>query len=1073
MRNNKIKYLTGLISAILLSGCNGVGSSEQSGGNQPYTPSSSEVKVPLASQIGTPVSIYAKNSAAQNTKSSLHVSSLSSDSSCLVLLNSNGKNYDSSYDSSEWWSTAKVSFTIKNTCNSPVALKDTKVAVNGFAINGKAVASFGDVAQSGSGPYMAVKSSGNQVIINTPECNGDWCSWAQLGANGEKTFTINSSLGSAITSLSVQSVVLDGGVNPAPTPTPDPSPDPVIKTGEFTLKIDATTLKASCAKQSCSAIIGVGTPSGQSALEQITFNPADTPVIERTYSNLLPGAYTLQVSNGTLPKGTTFDYGTGTGTINVAAGSKNNAAVNFKYTEPVINSNVNFSISGIATADSTKFAGVSSVEAEVTNEKTGQKYHISVPLSGNVSLNGIPTSDSYTIRTQSIANPQDGIFYKGIDVSGVKFSEGANNKALTFTKVDSGIHTLTFSVSGLEAGTNVPVTLADSGDINPGFYVYTAANVVNGSLLKFVDSTVAINVNSPSNYTLDDNYQKVANGSANISLKFTKQVAPQLTYNYDYFDPKTATSFKDYNYNINLTLNGDAKPKTIVMITNFQPSGLAGGTCFGQGIWGDSIKYVTQADGNVYKTTFTTTNSFDLKDRCLITGGNTGNSKTIIGTAVPYVSAVSADGVNVPIYQPCASNGCKDPGNGYVNAGYYANWAVWGRSYDPNKMPFDKINDVIYAFIGFDSATGKLRTLDDSPDYWGLTATTKAMLQYPYMHAHLSFGGWTNAGINTAPMFQKLSSNPAAMQTFATQAVELMRQTKFSGLDIDWEWWSDYKNNEAPAKQMLSFYKILRAELDNAGIKDGKHYTLTIAVNAGVDRVKAMQDTSVNPNAVADFWKQVNGLVDQVNLMTYDYHGAYDQDAAYFHANYDFANVPVEKQAAVGQTNGWSIKDVAAAYEANGITAKKLVVGLPIYARTMKVTSNTNGGLLQPITGAGFGDWEDGVLDYKCLLNPTVDPVNGCGKKEIPTDIVFYNSSATGNVLDSFNKYGRDALQPWGYSPSTGTFITFDDVWSVRAKTQKVIDQKLGGTMFWELDGDSTDANKSLVKAVSDKYLGK
>ena len=74
-------------------------------------------------------------------------------------------------------------------------------------------------------------------------------------------------------------------------------------------------------------------------------------------------------------------------------------------------------------------------------------------------------------------------------------------------------------------------------------------------------------------------------------------------------------------------------------------------------------------------------------------------------------------------------------------------------------------------------------------------------------------------------------------------------------------------------------------------------------------------------------------------------------------------------------------------------------------------------------------------LDYKCLINPTSDAVNGCGVNVAPSDIVFYDANATGDKLASFNKYGRDAMQPWGYSPSTKTFVTFDDVWSVRAKT--------------------------------------
>ncbi|MDE4949028.1 glycosyl hydrolase family 18 protein, partial [Francisella tularensis subsp. holarctica] len=67
-------------------------------------------------------------------------------------------------------------------------------------------------------------------------------------------------------------------------------------------------------------------------------------------------------------------------------------------------------------------------------------------------------------------------------------------------------------------------------------------------------------------------------------------------------------------------------------------------------------------------------------------------------------------------------------------------------------------------------------------------------------------------------------------------------------------------------------------------------------------------------------------------------------------------------------------------------------------------------------------------------------------------------------------KYGKVAMQPWAYSPSTKTFVTVDDVWSVNEKTKYAKSKNLGGTMFWQADGDSTDTNKSLINAVAKVY---
>lgn len=530
MSKHKIKRIVSLVSVIGLSACNGGTSSDNNVSPQPQpkppSPSSNEIKVPLSMQVGTPVSIHSKENS--GTKSLQSLKSLTVNNECLELVTNadDGKNYKTEVNSSQYWSTAKITFSIKNKCNSPTALSNVAVLVNGFNINGNKVTSLGDVSQTGS-PYMAIKTSGDSVIINTPECNDEHCNWAKLPAGAEHKFTISSSVSAPISSVGVQSVSFDE-IPPSPTPTPDPQP--VDKTGEFSLHIDASSLKDICGKQACTAEINIGVPSGQSGIDKISFNPAESTIIDRVYSNLLPGNYTLQVNNGNLPKDTTFDYGNGSGTVSIAAGSKAKAQINFKHSDVVAPADVTFAIGGIS--DLAKFTAISSVEADVTSETTGKVYKLSLPLGSGISLNGIPVNDTYTIKTQSIANPEEGIFYKGVNLSGVKFNAGVNSKTLTFTKVITAPKVITFNVNGLENGNQLSVLLADSGTIDPGFYIYTPAkSVVNGSKLKFVDGTVAININNaPTGYTLNSDYQKVVNDSATINLTLTKDnVTPVVT----------------------------------------------------------------------------------------------------------------------------------------------------------------------------------------------------------------------------------------------------------------------------------------------------------------------------------------------------------------------------------------------------------------------------------------------------------------------------------------------------------------------------------------------------------------
>jgi chitinase len=43
---------------------------------------------------------------------------------------------------------------------------------------------------------------------------------------------------------------------------------------------------------------------------------------------------------------------------------------------------------------------------------------------------------------------------------------------------------------------------------------------------------------------------------------------------------------------------------------------------------------------------------------------------------------------------------------------------------------------------------------------------------------------------------------------------------------------------------------------------------------------------------------------------------------------------------------------------------------------------------------------------------------------------------------------------PWLFDPRSGTWITYDDPQSVRAKVDYVRERGLGGVVIWELFGD-------------------
>jgi chitinase len=787
----------------------------------------------------------------------------------------------------------------------------------------------------------------------------------------------------------------------------------------------------------------------------------------------LGGSYTQEITGltggskytvaGTTISSTTVTY-TPSATPTIVSGSVTPVTIKYDKTSPVISTgSATISLANLVSA----YTG--DLQVQILNTKAANAVVNSYTIKQGASFatGDLPVTDSthaYVVKmTTGIADPLQGSYYIESGLPTLAITAG-NTTSLAIPMKASTIvkNNVTVTISGLSTGDTASTTFSDAA--NKYSYVNATAKA-NGSTVYKVESSlnfgVAVNA-AANNYEVNPiTSTGVVNTAKTISAGFVVKTTPVSTATYDYVAP-----FKDYNNKIVLSVQGLASGKSLSFASNFQQKS-GWGYCFGQQV--DNLNFITTPSAGKYITTVTpkdSTKSLDLTQSCDIMGTDSANAVVLTGVVDPIVYAVTVDGSALGIKQPCADTGCKDPGNGFVNAGYYAQWSVWGRQYNPAKMPFNNINDVIYAFIGFDKTTGNIMSLDASADSWGLSAVSRAMLQYPYMKAHLSFGGWTNNGITTAPMFEQLASSQASMNNFTTQAIALMRKTGFSGIDIDWEWWSDYNNNVAPAKKMLTFYQTLRTALDKASKEDGKKYTLTIAVNGGSDNILALE-SSGNPNSVSNFWAQVGGLMDYINVMNYDYHGSFDVGPAYFQANYDFSNIGTHK---VGKDEGWSIKSSMENYIAHGVPAKKLVAGIPLYARTMTVSSGTNGGLFQTVTGAGFGDYENGILDYKCIVNPVNNPATGCGSSNPiagVTSLAYYNS--TTNVA-TFNQYGKDALQPWAYSASTNSFVTYDDQWSAVEKAKAVKASGLGGTMYWELDGDAQTPSKSIIQAVKDYY---
>ncbi|MFE7979610.1 glycosyl hydrolase family 18 protein [Streptomyces shenzhenensis] len=364
-----------------------------------------------------------------------------------------------------------------------------------------------------------------------------------------------------------------------------------------------------------------------------------------------------------------------------------------------------------------------------------------------------------------------------------------------------------------------------------------------------------------------------------------------------------------------------------------------------------------------------------------------------------------------------------------VKLGYFTEWGIYGRNYNVKNLVTSgsaaKITHINYAFgnvTGGKCAIGdsfadyeKSFTADQSvsgaADTWdqplrgNFNQLRQLKAKYPNLKVLWSFGGWTWSG-----GFTEAAKNPAA---FAQSCYDLVEDPRwadvFDGIDIDWEYPNacglscDSSGRDA-FKNLMS---ALRA-------KFGANYLVTAATTA---------DGSSGGKIDATDYAGAAQYVDWYNVMTYDFFGAWAAQGP------TAPHSPLTSYSGI-PTAGFTTADAMAKYKAQGVPAKKLLIGIGFYGRGWTgVTQDAPGGTA---TGAAAGTYEQGIEDYKVL------------KTSCP---------ATGTIAGT--AYAKCGNNWWSYdTPATiGTKMAW-------AKTQG-----LGGAFFWEFSGDT--GNGELVSAIN------
>lgn len=372
---------------------------------------------------------------------------------------------------------------------------------------------------------------------------------------------------------------------------------------------------------------------------------------------------------------------------------------------------------------------------------------------------------------------------------------------------------------------------------------------------------------------------------------------------------------------------------------------------------------------------------------------------------------------------------------------YFTSWGIYGRNYQVTDIPALKVTDINYAFLNisngqcvlgdswadvdkrYPAVTTSLGVFPE--DSWSTPTTTyfgnfnrlNKMRELAAQKGHkinlfLSVGGWT-----WSKYFSDVAASSTAREKFVNSCIAIMNKYDFDGIDLDWEYpvgggLSGNSNRPEDKQNYTLLLQLFREKL-------GTGKLLTIAAPAG---------PSIIPNLE---WNKIGQYLDWVNLMSYDFHGGWENvtghNAPLYTNPTDPGPATLNADAAINRI------------ESLGFPINKLVMGVGFYGRGWQSVASTNNGLFQSGTMTSFGTWENGVFDYYDVLN-----------SYLSISLRFY---------DIYSKV------PYLYDLAKGVFISYEDPESMTIKANYILNRGLAGVMFWELSGDvrNSDSEQSLL----------